>query len=99
MITVGMNFGAMCKSVGNLTQNGLTILRNAVYILAGLQVPNWVAGVNDIYSNLRIVNTEYFSVNGQLVREPVKGIYLKRVTYENGATKLDKIVLTEDFAR
>jgi hypothetical protein len=99
MITVGMNFGAMCKVAGNLTPNGLTILRNAVYILAGLQVPGWVAGVNDIYANMKVINTEYFNVNGQLVKEPIKGIYLKRVTYENGATKLDKIVLTEDFAR
>ncbi len=99
MITAGMNFGAMCKSVGNLTPNGLTILRNAVYILAGLQVPGTVASVIDVNNNMRVVNTEYFNINGQLVREPVKGIYLKRITYENGATKLDKIVLTEDFAR
>ncbi len=100
IIMLGMNFGAICGNNGsNITRDGLTIWRNAVYILAGLPVPNWVAGVIDVNSNLRVINTEYFNINGQLVKEPIKGIYLKRVTYENGATKLDKIVLTEDFAR
>jgi hypothetical protein len=40
MITVGFNFGAIVKNDGNnLTSAGLTIWRNAVYILAGLTVP------------------------------------------------------------
>lgn len=100
MIVMNMNFGAICGNNGkNITSAGLTIWRNAVYILAGLEVPNWVASVKEVDNNMRVVNTEYFNINGQLVREPVKGIYLKRITYENGATKLDKIVLTEDFAR
>lgn len=40
MITVGMNFGAMTKNATNLTSNGLTVLRNALYMLGGLPVPN-----------------------------------------------------------
>ena len=40
MITVGMNFGAMCGAYGsNITDAGLTIWRNAVYMAAGLTVP------------------------------------------------------------
>ncbi len=41
MITLGMNFGAICASGGkNITAWGLTLWRNAVYSLAGLTVPN-----------------------------------------------------------
>jgi hypothetical protein len=40
MITLGMNFGAICGAYGsNLTAAGLTLWRNAVYIAAGLTVP------------------------------------------------------------
>jgi len=40
MISIGMNFGAICKKGGlNLNANGLTLWRNAAYILAGLDVP------------------------------------------------------------
>lgn len=40
MITFGMNYGAICKENGtNLTDEGLTLWRNAVYLLAGLDVP------------------------------------------------------------
>ena len=40
MITLGMNFGAICGAYGsNMTSDGLTIWRNAVYIAAGLTVP------------------------------------------------------------
>jgi len=35
-----MNFGAICANAGqNITSDGLTIWRNAVYMLAGLEVP------------------------------------------------------------
>jgi hypothetical protein len=40
MITLGMNFGAISASYGaNITSAGLTIWRNAVYMAAGLAVP------------------------------------------------------------
>jgi hypothetical protein len=40
-IFLGMNFGAICANSGkNITDDGLTVWRNAVYILAGLPVPN-----------------------------------------------------------
>lgn len=40
IITIGMNFGAISKDNGtNLTAEGLTLWRNAVYSLAGLPVP------------------------------------------------------------
>ena len=41
MIALGMNFGAICGAYGsNMTEAGLTIWRNAVYIAAGLPVPD-----------------------------------------------------------
>ncbi len=41
MITLGMNFGAICGAYGsNITSAGLTIWRNAVYMAAGLTVPD-----------------------------------------------------------
>ena len=50
MITVGFNFGALVSNDGNnLTSAGLTIWRNAVYSLAGLEVPSEpvvIVGVN-----------------------------------------------------
>jgi hypothetical protein len=45
VITMGMNYGAICKT-GNITADGLTIWRNAVYLLAGLAVPSTPASVN-----------------------------------------------------
>jgi hypothetical protein len=67
MITVGMNFGAMTKNATNLTLNGLTLLRNAVYMLAGLTVPSTqatriIAGLNNQISSSTI------SFDGKTVR-------------------------------
>ncbi|MFB6342664.1 choice-of-anchor J domain-containing protein [Saccharicrinis sp. FJH62] len=40
MIILGMNFGAICYNDGNnLTADGLMLWRNAIYSLAGLEVP------------------------------------------------------------
>ncbi|GAO31616.1 DUF6383 domain-containing protein [Geofilum rubicundum] len=40
MVTVGYNTGAILANGGrNMTQEGLTILRNAMYVLAGKEVP------------------------------------------------------------
>lgn len=95
MITLGMNYGALCANGGtNITADGLKIYKNAIDILKATST-----GVVNPEVTLQVISTDYFTVNGQIVKEPIKGIYLKRVTYENGATKLDKIVLTEDFAR
>lgn len=104
MITVGTNFGAMTKNSSNLTSNGLTILRNAVYMLAGLPVPSTKAQLttavpvtNEAAS--KVISVDYYTVNGIKVFEPTKGIYIKRITFENGTQKLDKVVLTEAVAR
>jgi hypothetical protein len=44
MVTVGYNFGAMSANGGrNMTKEGLTILRNAMYVLAGKTVPSDLA--------------------------------------------------------
>jgi len=41
MITVGFNFGAMCADNGtNMTNAAFTIWRNALYMLAGMEVPS-----------------------------------------------------------
>ncbi|WP_114782504.1 T9SS type A sorting domain-containing protein [Botryobacter ruber] len=41
MIAVGLNTGAMMKDNGtNMTAEGLTLMRNAIYSLAGLTIPN-----------------------------------------------------------
>ena len=40
MIALGMNYGAICKDGNNLTADGLTLWRNAVYSLAGIVVPS-----------------------------------------------------------
>ncbi|MBN1132573.1 MAG: hypothetical protein JXA39_05840, partial [Bacteroidales bacterium] len=40
MIAISENFGAICKDMGNnLTEDGLTLWRNAFYLAAGLDVP------------------------------------------------------------
>lgn len=47
MIALGMNFGAICASKGkNITAEGLTIWRNAVYVLAGLEVPSAIVDLS-----------------------------------------------------
>lgn len=51
MIAFGMNYGAICKDGNNLTPDGLTLWRNAVYSLAGITVPTTkVDNSNDIKS-------------------------------------------------
>ncbi len=48
MITLGMNFGAICGAYGsNITSAGLTIWRNAVYMAAGLTVPDTPVEFNE----------------------------------------------------
>jgi hypothetical protein len=78
MITVGMNFGAICKDNGtNITAKGLTIWRNAVYMLAGLPVPNMLVGIeqNNIPianagSNQEVNELSVVSLNGSASSDP-----------------------------
>lgn len=49
IITFGMNFGAMCRENGiNITNENYTLWRNAVYILAGLEVPTTLVGTKNV---------------------------------------------------
>jgi hypothetical protein len=105
MIAISMNFGAICGNAGkNITDDGLTIWRNAVYILAGLTVPSTKAtlptGLNNVRNdNSNVISEDYYTINGVLVKEPVKGIYLKKSTFENGTVKFDKVVLTQPLLK
>ena len=102
---LGMNFGAICANGGkNITEEGLTIWRNAVYILAGLPVPSTKAvlpstAVKPIDATATVKSVEYFTVNGLKVKTPSNGVYVKRTTFENGAVKLDKMVLAEPMMK
>jgi hypothetical protein len=106
MITVSTNFGAICGSAGrNITNDGLTIWRNAVYILAGLTVPDTKAVVNTAVNNTfndntsKVVSEQYFTLNGLLVKEPAKGVFVRRTNFENGTVKVDKVVLVDSFSK
>lgn len=49
IITFGMNFGAMCRDNGaNITNENYTLWRNAVYMLAGLDVPTTLVGTKNV---------------------------------------------------
>lgn len=49
IITFGMNFGAMCRDNGaNITNENYTLWRNAVYMLAGLEVPTTIVGNKNV---------------------------------------------------
>lgn len=104
MITFNMNFGAICATAGrNITSDGLTMWRNAAYILTGLAVPSTKATLPTSVVNPgdlgRIISVEYFTITGASVREPQKGIYVKKTTFDNGLIKSDKVVFTEEFSR
>ena len=45
MVMMGMNYGAISKGGNNMTAEGLTLWRNAVYHLAGLPVPETLVEV------------------------------------------------------
>jgi hypothetical protein len=104
LITFNMNFGAICANAGkNITDDGLTMWRNAAYILTGLPVPSTKAtlptSVINPGDNGRVVAVEYFTINGVSVREPQKGIYVKKTTFDNGFVKNDKVVFVEEYSR
>jgi len=104
MITFNMNFGAICATGGrNITSDGLTMWRNAAYILTGLPVPSTRAilptSVNTPGDHNKVAGVEYFTITGAAVKEPHKGIYIKKTTFDNGLVKSDKVVFVEAFAR
>ena len=80
MIAFGMNFGAICKNDGgNLTINGLTLWRNALYSLAGLEVPT------DPYG--QITSVKYFEEDRiKVYPNPVNDILF--VSSENNIDRL-----------
>jgi hypothetical protein len=94
-----MNYGAICATGGmNITEDCLTIWRNAVYILAGLPVPATKAvlptAVPVTYeATAKVIAVDYYTINGAQVTNPSKGIYIKKVTFENGTHKFHKVVL------
>ncbi len=104
MITIGMNFGSISANRGtNMTIDGLTIWRNAVYIQAGLPVPNtkvsMTTSVVTPETSARMISEKYYTVSGMLVRDPQAGIYIKKAYYENGVVKAQKVVFTQPLNR
>jgi hypothetical protein len=72
MFAFAMNFGAICKDDGgNMTDAGLTIWRNAVYLAAGLEVPAEgvanTAAIESIATNAGFVNFNDEAGAAQLV--------------------------------
>ena len=69
-MTMGMNFGAICRLNGaNMTDANRTLWRNAVYMLGGLDVPTTpIVGVQSIENpDLEIYpnpTTDYVNING-----------------------------------
>lgn len=64
MIHISQNFGAMCKDNGtNLTSEGLTIWRNALYMAAGLTPPATlfedVATLDTLYATLGALSPDF----------------------------------------
>ncbi len=60
MITLGFNFGALVSNNGNnLTSAGLTIWRNAVYVLAGFPVPAEPVVITGVESSERNIPSTY----------------------------------------
>ena len=106
MITISTNFGAICGTAGkNITDDGLTIWRNAVYILGGLPVPATKAtlpsigtGVNTLNNSSEVISVDYYNVNGIKVLDPTvltNGIFVKRTTYQSGSVKSEKVVFVK----
>lgn len=104
-IFMGMNFGAICATNGtNITADGLTIWRNAVYVLGGLVVPSSQATlptglVNTPTSASKVISQQFYTINGRLITTPNSGIYLKKSTYDNGEVKYSKVAFIESLQK
>jgi len=103
-IFLGMNCGAICANGGkNITDDNLTIWRNAVYILGGLPVPAIKAtlpvnGVNTLNATCEVISVDYYTVNGIHVLEPkdfTKGIFVKKTNCKSGLVKSEKVVFVK----
>ncbi|MDD4969708.1 MAG: hypothetical protein PHT07_09800 [Paludibacter sp.] len=101
MITLSTNFGAICGNAGkNITDDGLTLWRNAVYILGGLTVPATkvtlpVTELKTLNSSSEVISVVYYNVNGIQVLQPkdlTNGIFVKRTTYQSGLVQSEKVV-------
>ncbi len=96
MIAFGMNFGAICGNAGNnITSDGLTIWRNAVYMLAGLTVPNTkvITRVNTPSISSEVMSVKYYTTSGIEIKDPSTGIFITKTAYKNGLVKTGKVVL------
>ncbi|WP_114782503.1 T9SS type A sorting domain-containing protein [Botryobacter ruber] len=72
IIMMGMNYGALNKDAGsNLTREGLTLWRNAIYSLAGLTVPTTLA--NPLVTNLATEKSNALFSLGQNYPNPTNG--------------------------
>lgn len=97
MIALSMNFGAISADAGkNITNDGLTIWRNAVYILAGLTVPSSKAtlptGINQakqlsditfdgkLVRNAKNLALSVYNITGKLVSTSDKDIDMSNFT-------------------
>jgi len=105
MIALSMNFGAISGNGGkNITDDGLTIWRNAVYILGGLPVPATKAtlpvgtGVNTLNNSSEVISVDYYNVNGIKVldqKDLMNGIFVKRTKYQSGSVQSEKVVFVK----
>lgn len=101
MIAINMNFGAISANNGrNITNDGLTIWRNAVYMLAGLPVPNTKASlptsIDQVRDHSEIISVRYFNLSGIEVfktSDIAKGIYIQRTSYSDGSLISAKVFL------
>lgn len=99
MITIKMNFGAISANNGqNITSDALTIWRNAVYILAGLPIPNTKVGtgIDQLRDPMEVLSRQYFNLQGVEVVRPQtlsRSMYIVRTTYIDGSTTNNKVWL------
>ncbi len=89
MIALGMNFGAMCAAHGtNITAAGLTLWRNAVYLAAGLEVPE------TLFDNSSALDTLFASV-GDLSPSFAGDITEYRLVLSPGTTSVSLTAVPE----
>jgi len=95
IIFLGMNYGAMCADGGtNMTSAGLTLWRNAAYILAGLTVPTTPVVVTSSKSNFKPATVTAFGGEINIsVDKPTKVV----ICSIDGKIVKQTLVTGEDF--
>ena len=93
MIMMGMNFGAISKGGNNMTAEGLTLWRNAVYSLAGLPVPNYPVGQEPAGPDATLAT---LTVNGTAVEGFSAGTTTYNVALPAGTTSATVAATTTD---